>query len=387
MPYLLPTNRPPSNLSQFHPATDIRPDDESSLDVQFLGTTGYGNRNWYIEVKQGWIIGMVQRILSQLEAGKGAPSVISVSYGTEEDITCDTEEAQHTCRNLTHPGNASEYIDRANVELMKLGTLGITVVVASGDHGATVLPRENVADAMFPASSPYVTSVGASQLLNPVFNHTNHCLRLNATSVCIAARAASRECACTGNERVADVSVGGMITSGGGFSNFTSRSTYATYQAQAVDAYLSRQDVREATSHFHFNAAGRAYPDLAAVGSNIYFQLQDDRAETGLVGGTSAAAPIVAGLLARVTAEQIRAGRPALGFVNPMLYKVSTDFPEAFNDITVGNNSCVVRGRCDGSVGFIATQGWDATTGLGSINYGLFLEAVRRITAQKMTRN
>jgi kumamolisin len=66
-----------------------------------------------------------------------------------------------------------------------------------------------------------------------------------------------------------------------------------------------------------------------------------------VIGGTSAVAPLWAGLIARINAKN---GTP-VGFVNPRLYAS----PKAFRDITTGNNG-----------DFKATVGWDACTGLGS---------------------
>ena len=65
----------------------------------------------------------------------------------------------------------------------------------------------------------------------------------------------------------------------------------------------------------------------------------------------------------------IYTGLPVMGFLNPTLYQVAKATPEAYNDITTGNNACGV-GRsietancCD--LAFNAIAGWDATTGLG----------------------
>jgi len=74
------------------------------------------------------------------------------------------------------------------------------------------------------------------------------------------------------------------------------------------------------------------------------------------------------------------AGFPVLGFLNPFLYSVAKSTPEAYNDITTGNNACGV-GRsietapcCEHA--FASAPGWDATTGLGSINFGIFANLI-----------
>jgi kumamolisin len=81
------------------------------------------------------------------------------------------------------------------------------------------------------------------------------------------------------------------------------------------------------------------------------------------VGGTSAVAPLFAGLLARINAAQ---GKSA-GFVNATLYRA----PQAFNDITQGNNGS-----------FAAAKGWDACTGLGSPDGGKIAAALAASAAQ-----
>jgi kumamolisin len=69
--------------------------------------------------------------------------------------------------------------------------------------------------------------------------------------------------------------------------------------------------------------------------------------ETQVFGGTSAVAPLWAGLLARINGAR---GAPS-GLVQPLLYANAA----ALNDITAGDNG-----------DFAATVGWDACTGLGS---------------------
>jgi kumamolisin len=95
------------------------------------------------------------------------------------------------------------------------------------------------------------------------------------------------------------------------------------------------------------SGGGRGVPDVAgdADPSTGYTVRVDG--ETTTIGGTSAVAPLWAGLIALANAAN---GRDA-GFVNPTLYGAET----AFRDITSGNNGS-----------FKAGTGWDACTGLGS---------------------
>jgi kumamolisin len=80
--------------------------------------------------------------------------------------------------------------------------------------------------------------------------------------------------------------------------------------------------------------------------------------EQGVVGGTSAAAPLWAGLIALVNQKL---GTP-VGFLNPLLYAQLAG-ADALNDITTGNND--ITGEIGG---YSAGPGWDPCTGFGSPN-------------------
>ena len=97
------------------------------------------------------------------------------------------------------------------------------------------------------------------------------------------------------------------------------------------------------------------------------------------VGGTSAATPSFAGILALVTQAVVTNGGPlGLGDVNPQLYTLFKSNPEAFHDIVTGTNDspclssdptdypdCPVGGDYGG---YPATTGYDLGTGLGSVD-------------------
>ena len=74
------------------------------------------------------------------------------------------------------------------------------------------------------------------------------------------------------------------------------------------------------------------------------------------------------GMVSLVNAARVAVGKGGLGWINPTLYKYSNQFT---NDVTTGNNECVVGGSCC-STGFTATTGWDPVTGLGSVNFANF---------------
>jgi len=101
-------------------------------------------------------------------------------------------------------------------------------------------------------------------------------------------------------------------------------------------------------------------------------------------GGTSAASPVVAGIIALLNDARLKSGKPALGFLNPFLYAIGYN---ALNDITGGGSvGCTgVNGQTGapipgGSVipyaSWNATVGWDPVTGLGTPNFQKLLALV-----------
>jgi tripeptidyl-peptidase-1 len=101
-------------------------------------------------------------------------------------------------------------------------------------------------------------------------------------------------------------------------------------------------------------------------------------------GGTSAASPVVAGILALLNDARFRAGKGPLGFINPLLYANGANI---LNDITGGGSTGCngVNGQTGVAIpgaGIVpwaswnATQGWDPVTGLGTPNFQKLKEFV-----------
>jgi subtilase family serine protease len=205
----------------------------------------------------------------------------------------------------------------------------ITIFTSSGDSGATdyvsfdnssqqLGPLSPTPTTSFPDDSPWVTAVGGTTLTHDgssynevVWNH------------------------------------GGA--SGGGVSRFFATPAFQQGLPQSDQQILGGK---------------RGVPDVSAAadpytGLAIFYGGQ-----WTLAGGTSAAAPLWAGLMA--VANQV-AGHP-LGYINPSLYKIaaSSQYTSAFRDVTDGDNSYSDKGV--DVQGYQATAGWDPTTGLGSPN-------------------
>lgn len=179
--------------------------------------------------------------------------------------------------------------------------LGITITAACGDNGCCDGMTDGKNHVDFPASCPHVLAAGGTRL--------------------VAANGAIQ------TETVWNDGTHGGAT-GGGYSNVFAR---PEWQAAVV------------------TQSGRGVPDVAAnadpeTGYNV---LIDGHHE--VVGGTSAAAPLWAGLIVLLNQKLNR----RLGFLNPFLYSI--DQASGFRDINLGNNGS-----------YTATYGWDPCTGNGS---------------------
>ena len=245
---------------------------------------------------------------------------------------------------------------RINAEFMKLALRGITILVASGDDGVSGSfvakygkkycgrNREE-----FPSSSPWVTSVGGTQLAQenvPVCSYTSPKVMVQCPE--------DGEVVCTSDK-------GGGITSGGGFSSDFLR---PWYQHGAVEHYLQQQDVPPPDQDvLIFNRSGRAYPDLAAISSNYLVLMGDDLQPTS---GTSASTPLIAAMVARWNEDRLSNRLPPLGFLNPLIYQIFSKHPSAFNDVQIGDNRCSRSVCCD--VGFSAVRGWEVSGAVSSLD-------------------
>ena len=109
------------------------------------------------------------------------------------------------------------------------------------------------------------------------------------------------------------------------------QSRNATWQSAAVAKYLATVDPSSLPPIGSYPAMGRATPDVSVLGEG-YQVIVDGVPET--VGGTSASAPAFASMMSLLNEARLNAGRPAMGFLNPFLYKNAA----AFTDVTKGSN-------------------------------------------------
>lgn len=199
------------------------------------------------------------------------PAIVqSISYGEPE--IGDYEEF----------GNTWIYLDRAEIELMKLAARGITVFVSSGDTGASDLeqgfytcpdPASNsyTFEPDWPTSSPHVVSVGATFFTThygPGGATNGMSLPADVVTGLSGSNVNSGDIDTSYiGEAVCGIDQGIFFTSGGGFRIRSELYPVQPWQESAVSNYLSSaaaQGRLPPTSLF--NSAGRAYPDIAALG-------------------------------------------------------------------------------------------------------------------------
>ncbi|KAH9064391.1 subtilisin-like protein [Lactarius vividus] len=293
----------PVNGGRYDPR---HPSVEANLDIQYAEAMTYPTSNFYYSTGGEEILPADLYVpwLAYVLEQSNLPQTISTAYsGNEYEVP--QEFAEGVCELFA-----------------KLGALGVSVLFSPGDwgvgDGGNCLVRESSGDVgvrfipQFPASCPWVTSVGGTTSRDPEI----------AASL-----------------------------SGGGFSNYFPR---PPYQAEAVPPFL------QTIGNMHqglFNPYGRGLPEIAAQGINLVIVL-DREYET--IDGTSGSTPTVAGIISLLNDYCISKGKPPLGFLNPWLYGKALP---GLNDITSGwNPGC-------GTDGFPAIIGWDPVTGLGTPDF------------------
>jgi subtilase family serine protease len=197
------------------------------------------------------------------------PLVHSLSYGDQESGVF----------NASNPGS-SAYGDSCNEQFMMMGLRGLTLLFSSGDDGVGgYLIRDDPVAACqqalpsWPAASPYVTAVGGTMLTD---KYLPVCGEQYAVSGAYPGLPLSDQLTfmCTGTaETVCTSTFGGVITSGGGFSDVSNRSALAPWQEEAVAKYLAAGNAANYPPKSYFNPYGRGYPDVATYASNYFVYL------------------------------------------------------------------------------------------------------------------
>ncbi len=240
--------------------------------------------------------GFLDAITMAVHDTTNKPSVISISWGSAE-----VNWTQQAMTNFNETFKAA-------------ALLGVTICAAAGDSGSSDGVTDGKVHVDFPSSSPYALACGGTKLL------TDGTGKITSETVWHAASDSA---------------------TGGGVSDFFPLPDYQTNAN--VPASLNT------------TFKGRGVPDVAgdADPSTGYKVLVDG--QQFVIGGTSAVAPLMAGLLALINQQK----GTAAGFINPTLYAN----PNLCRDITDGDNKTTKT-----STGYAAAKGWDACTGWGVLS-------------------
>jgi kumamolisin len=263
------------------------PDGEVMLDIEVAGAIAPA-ANIVVYFAPNTDAGFLDAISTAIHDTKNKPSVISISWGGPESSW--TQQAMTA-------------FDQA---FQAAALAGITVCVASGDNGSSDGGTGLNVD--FPASSPHVLACGGTSL-----------------------RAANGSIQ---SETVWNNGAGGGAT-GGGVSAFFPTPVWQN-GLQVTNGHGQKTTLKN-----------RGVPDVCGdADPQTGYVVRVDGSDT-VIGGTSAVAPLWAGLIARINGMK---GSP-VGFINPQLYQSTS----CLHDIVQGNNG-----------DYSAAKGWDACTGLGS---------------------
>jgi kumamolisin len=276
------------------------PDGEVELDIEVAGAVAPAAQI-AVYFAPNTDQGFIDAVTTAVHDATLKPSIISISWGGPEDSwTAQSRSA-------------------LNSACQDASTMGVTVLAASGDDGSSDGSTSGNPTVDFPASSPFLVGCGGT--------------KLTISGASISSEQAWNEL--SSNEGA----------TGGGVS-----------EVFALPSFQQSANVPKAPNGF----VGRGVPDVAgdadpATGYNVLVDGQQS-----VIGGTSAVAPLWAGLFALINQSL----GTNVGYVNSLLYSAKAE--ATFHDITAGNNGT-----------YSAGPGWDACTGLGSPNGAALLAALR----------
>ncbi len=326
----------------------ISPGDEgeSDLDIETVGGVARGAQVVFV-----YSYNVVDAITYAID--NNLAPVVSTSYGACE-ATVGTVYAASD-RSLAQKGNA----------------LGITWIAAAGDSGAADCYDPTIKTAAplsvdEPGTIPEVTSVGGTELAEGSGNYWA------AANTANLASALSWIPETAWND---SGTAGSPASGGGGASTFFTKPVWQTGSGVPADGARDVPDIAFSASADHDGyliyssdtSGGSGSCAVSATATPPCLQI---------LGGTSAAAPLFAGLVTLLNQYQVANGlqkTAGMGNVNPRLYAMAAAAGNAFHDVTTGNNTvnpCPPRAKgCNPApIGFNAAPGYDLATGLGSVD-------------------
>jgi len=310
----------------------------------------------------------------------------ALQYAIDQNIAPIVSNSFGNCESAVGPTFAQTmrgWIQQANAQ-------GQTVVSSSGDSGAAdcdfkVTTASQGLAVDLPAAIPEVTGMGGTEFngdaegtvsggnasTTTFWNGTS-----GGTDTIASALSYIPEMGWNDTSNVANTG-GQLLASGGGASTLFSKPSWQTGPGVPNDG---KRDVPDLA----LNASSIHDPYLfcsedGAMVARCTSGFRDSSTNLDTVGGTSAAAPTFAGILALLNQSL---GALGLGNVNPSLYGLAVSNGAAFHDVNNGNNIVPCESTttdCPTSspfqFGFTATAGYDQVTGLGSVDANALVTA------------
>ena len=313
------------------------PDGEIALDIEVAGSVAPGAKLAVyfapIGTEQDW----ADIVTTAVNDATNKPSVISTSWGwTELQADAPTGDPASPW-----PFEWSQALmNKMSTTLQEAASLGVTVFFSSGDNGSDCQQGDGHAHVIYPSSDPWVTSCGGTVITNVSGSSFNENTWQDSAFTTPGA------------------------TGGGVSENFD------------LPAWQVGFGIPPSINAGHH--VGRGVPDIAGNASfySGYNIVVDG--STNQTGGTSAVAPLYAGLIAIINKSL---GEP-VGYLNPTLYALAADpgVTGLFRDINDG-----VSNGFNGAPGYTSGPGWDACTGLGVVNGQNLLSCLQGIYAKSVT--
>jgi subtilase family serine protease len=364
------------------PATGVlthSPNDETEADLDLEWSNGVAPKATiqYVTVGNSTNFSVFDSLNYAIQ--QNVAPVISISYG-------NCEANLGTSFVLTMQQQAQQ----GNAQGQTISGPGADDGAADCDNGASSATQGLAVDV--PAAIPEVTGVGGSEFMGDLEPVT-------VTAGCAAADLPYWSASCLLNSgptaliyipemswndttaSLAQVPPQGFAATGGGASTIFGKPSWQAGTGVPADGKRDVPDIALNASNFH---------DAYLICSQNYFSTSGSTASSctagfrasdltvAAIGGTSAGAPSFAGILALINQATASNG---LGNVNPMLYSLAANSPNAFHDITTGTNKVPCTSgtkNCPAgttTIGFTAGPGYDQVTGLGSLDVGNLITA------------
>jgi kumamolisin len=282
------------------------PDAEVMLDIEVAGAVAPGAKI-VVYFAPNTDAGFLDAINQAVMDTQNNPSVISISWGGPESTW------------------TSQDFDSYNNALQSASVVGVTVCLASGDNGSSDGVTDGLQHVDFPAASPYALACGGTHLIGSGQSITDEEVW---------------------NDLPSDGATGGGVS-----------------ETFPLPSWQANANVPPSVNPGNF--VGRGLPDVAGDADPATgYQIEVDGSNS-VVGGTSAVAPLWAGLIALFN----QALAKPVGYLNPILYNTIAGSPGTFHAITSGNNGAYQSG-----------PGWTPCAGWGSQDGNVILQALPNAT-------